>query len=223
MIFETRRRRIKNFETFQIFNTKIKHYLNTLLLFDNNKNCHILNFWKSQIVQYEILSRMIKNVLTIFLIDVDIERLFNMIKNVVTYWRNWLNFKIIETIMMIKYNMQITTKYFAIKINFFVVKFNEKMFVDELTFNARDFAFFKLIDDDDVLNEQKISNNDENQIRIVSDNNIEKLNFDWKISMSTINKRQRLNDDYFDEINNMQSLKNDDTFIKFEIIDFDSY
>ena len=63
---------------------------------------------------------------------------------------------------MIKYDMQITAKYFAIEIDFFVVKFNEEMFIDKLTFNARDFAFFKLIDDDDVWNEQKIPNNNEN-------------------------------------------------------------
>ena len=41
--------------------------------------------------------------------------------------------------------------------------------------------------------------------------------------MSTINKRQQLNDDYFDEINEMQLFKNDNTFISFEIIDFDLY
>ena len=69
---------------------------------------------------------------------------------------------------MIKCDMQITAKNFAIEIDFFVVKFNEKMFIDKLIFNARDFAFFKLIDDDNVLNEQKISNNDEYQIRIVA-------------------------------------------------------
>ena len=80
--------------------------------------------------------------------------------------------------MMIKYNMQITAKYFTIKNDFFVVIFSEEIFIDELIFNVCNSAFFKLIDDDNVFNKQKISNNDKNQIRIVSDNNIKKLNFD---------------------------------------------
>ena len=155
---------------------------------------------------------MIKNVLTIFLTDVDVERLFNMIKNVVIYRRKRLNLKTIETIMMIKYDMQNTAKYVAIEKNTFMIMFSEKIFVDELKFNARDSALFKLIDDDDDISEQKVSNNDENQIHIANNNNIEKLNFDFENVMSTINKRRRLNDDYFDDDNEMQSTKNDSMF-----------
>ena len=155
---------------------------------------------------------MIKNVLAIFLTDVDVERLFNMIRNVVIYRQKRLNFKTIETNMMIKYDMQNTAEYVAIEKNIFIIMFSEKNFVDELKFNARDSAFFKLIDDDDDINEQKISNSDENQIRIANDNDIEKLNFDFENVMSTINKRRRLNDDYFDDDNEMQSTKNDSMF-----------
>jgi hypothetical protein len=48
---------------------------------------------------------MIKDVLTISCFDVDVERLFNLTRDVITYRRDRLNSDIIETIMMIKYNL----------------------------------------------------------------------------------------------------------------------
>ncbi len=48
---------------------------------------------------------MIKNVLTISCFDVDVERLFNLTRDVIIYRRDRLNSNIIETIMMIKYNL----------------------------------------------------------------------------------------------------------------------
>jgi hypothetical protein len=45
---------------------------------------------------------MIKNILSIFIFDVEVERLFSMTKDVVTYRRNEFHENIIENIMIFK-------------------------------------------------------------------------------------------------------------------------
>ena len=54
---------------------------------------------------------MIKNVLNIFVFNVDIERLFFLIRDVIDYRQNRLHEQIIENIMIFKKNLQIVKKY----------------------------------------------------------------------------------------------------------------
>jgi hypothetical protein len=87
------------------YDTKIHNYFFVSILSMNKKTSNILEYWKIFEIQFLIMTRMIKNVLTISCFDVDVERLFNLTRDVITYRRNWLNSDIIETIMMIKYNL----------------------------------------------------------------------------------------------------------------------
>jgi len=48
---------------------------------------------------------MIKDVLAISIADVEIEWLFNLAWDVITYWRDQLNGVIIKIIMMVKFNL----------------------------------------------------------------------------------------------------------------------
>lgn len=52
--------------------------------------------------RYFVLSRMIKNILSISIFEVEIERLFSITRDVVTYRRNRLRDQTIENIMIIK-------------------------------------------------------------------------------------------------------------------------
>ena len=54
---------------------------------------------------------MIKDVLSISVFDVDVERLFFLTRDVIDYRRNRLHKQIIENIMILKKNLQIVKKY----------------------------------------------------------------------------------------------------------------
>jgi hypothetical protein len=72
---------------------------------------------------------MTKDVLAIFCSDVEVKRLFNLAKNVITYRKERLNFQTIEIVMMIKYNLNHEES------NDSLSSSNE-FFVDELLSNA---------------------------------------------------------------------------------------
>ncbi len=55
--------------------------------------------------QYFIIALMTKNVLTVSFSKVDVERLFNITRDVIIYRRDCLNLNTIEAIIMIKYNL----------------------------------------------------------------------------------------------------------------------
>ena len=152
---------------------------------------------------------MTKNVLTISFADVDVKRLFNMTKNVMTYRRERLNFRIIKIIMMIKYDMQNTIDYVVIEINVFVFINSNEIFANELFFNFYIFAFLIVIE-----NENDNENNNlfiEKKFKKISnDNNTKFLNFDAEFMFS---KRKRLHNDNFEILNQFQLLTNNRKYI----------
>ena len=101
---------------------------------------------------------MIKNILTIFCANVEIERLFNIIKNIINYRRKRLKFHIIEIIMMIKFVAMNKQRYSSYDIDF---DFTNEIFANELTTNTQNFLSFVMIDDD---------NNDEYEKNIWNEN-----------------------------------------------------
>jgi hypothetical protein len=62
----------------------------------------ILKTWRRLQSRFLVLTQMIKNILSIFIFDVEIERLFSMTKNVITYRRNRFHEDIIKNIMIFK-------------------------------------------------------------------------------------------------------------------------
>ena len=84
---------------------KVNQYLDSLLYSVNENDLDILKYWKLQVMIFSALIAMIKNVLTISIADVEVEWLFNLAQDVITYWRDWLNEVIIKIIMMIKFNL----------------------------------------------------------------------------------------------------------------------
>jgi hypothetical protein len=62
----------------------------------------ILKTWRRLQSRFLVLTQMIKNILSIFVFDVEVERLFSMTKNIVTYRRNRFHEDIIENIMIFK-------------------------------------------------------------------------------------------------------------------------
>jgi predicted transposase YbfD/YdcC len=62
----------------------------------------ILETWRKLQSRFLVLTQMIKNILSIFVFDVEVERLFSMTKDVVTYRRNRFHEEIIENIMIFK-------------------------------------------------------------------------------------------------------------------------
>jgi len=67
---------------------KVNWYLNFSLYSVNKNNLNILKYWKSQAMIFSVLVIMIKNVLTIFIADIEIEWLFNLAWDVIIYWRD---------------------------------------------------------------------------------------------------------------------------------------
>jgi hypothetical protein len=62
----------------------------------------ILEIWRKLQSRFFVLTQMIKNILSILVFDVEVERFFSMTKNVITYRRNHFHENIIENIMILK-------------------------------------------------------------------------------------------------------------------------
>ncbi len=84
---------------------------------------------------------MTKDVLAISCSNVEVERLFNLARNVIIYKKKRLNFQTIETMMMIKYNLNYE------ELNDSLSSSNE-FFVDEFSSNASRALSLILIEDD---------------------------------------------------------------------------
>ncbi len=63
---------------------------------------NILKTWRKLQSRFLVLTQMIKNILSIFVFDVEVKRFFSMTKNVITYRRNSFHENIIENIMIFK-------------------------------------------------------------------------------------------------------------------------
>ncbi len=110
-------------------NNDINNYFVVSLIKRNEKTSNVIEYWKNQETRYSLLVKMTKNVLAISCFDVEVKRLFNLAKNVIIYRRKRLNFQTIETMMMIKYNLNYK------KLNDSLSSLNES-FVDEFSSNA---------------------------------------------------------------------------------------
>ena len=92
----------------QIFMNEIVEYLNESCFFLME---NIFETWRLIQSFYFILAQMIKNILNILVSDVDVERLFFLIRDVIDYRRNRLQRKIIENIMIFKKTFQIVKNF----------------------------------------------------------------------------------------------------------------
>jgi hypothetical protein len=106
----------------------------------------ILKTWRKLQSRFLVLTQMIKNILSILVFDVEVERLFSMTKNVITYRQNRFHENIIENIMIFKKMLNLK-------------KINKNQHVSSIVFNF-------LIDDEmskRLLNEsiEWINENDE--------------------------------------------------------------
>ncbi len=108
----------------------------------------ILKTWRKLQSRFFVLTQMIKNILSILVFDVEVERFFFMTKDVITYRRNRFHENIIENIMILKKTLSLK------KINR-----HQHVHVSSIVFNF-------VIDDEiseDLLNEaiEWINENDE--------------------------------------------------------------
>jgi hypothetical protein len=106
---------------------------------------------------------MIKDVLTISYFNVDVERLFNLTRDVIIYRRDRLNLNIIETIMMIKYNLNNIR---FINESEIVFLNDDKSFANEIVFDfCDDLSFINENDenDEDDENDEVNQDNEENE------------------------------------------------------------
>ncbi len=123
---------------------------------------------------------MIKDVLTISCFDVDVERLFNLARDVIIYRRDRLNSDIIETIMMIKYNLNNIR---FINESEIVFLNDDESFVNEIVVDfCDDLSFINEDDEDDEddendeINQDNEENENNDREDIASqDHNVEKI------------------------------------------------
>jgi hypothetical protein len=125
----------------QFENSEISNYFVASLIERDEKTSSVIEYWKSQKTQYSLLVKMTKDVLAISCSDVEVERFFNLARNVITYRRERLNSQTIETMMMIKYNLNYE------EWNDSLSSSNE-FFADELSSNASRALSLILIEDD---------------------------------------------------------------------------
>jgi hypothetical protein len=142
----------------QFENNEINNYFVASLIERNEKTSNVIEYWKSQKTQYSLLVKMIKDVLAISCSNVEIKRFFNLARNVIIYKRKRLNFQTIETMMMIKYNLNYE------KLNDSLSSSNE-FFADELLLNASRVLSFILIEND-ASSEQINENSQANDIAL---------------------------------------------------------
>jgi hypothetical protein len=103
---------------------------------------------------------MIKDVFTISCFDIDVERLFNLTRDVIIYRRDRLNSNIIETIMMIKYNLNNIR---FINENEIVFLNNDESFANEIVIDFCDDLSFINENDEDNENDEINQDNEENE------------------------------------------------------------
>jgi hypothetical protein len=122
------------------------------------------------------MTRMTKDVLTISCFDVDVERLFNLARDVITYRRDRLNSDTIEAIMMIKYNLNSIRSIDESEIVFLN---DDESFANEVVVDfCDDLSFISEDDEDDEDDEvdqdnEEDENNDREDIAS-QDHNVEK-------------------------------------------------
>jgi hypothetical protein len=86
---------------------------------------------------------MTKDVLAMSCSDVEVKRLFNLVRDVITYRRERLNSHTIESVMMIKYNLSYDEANDSLS--------SKKYFANELSFNASQTLSLIVIENDAQL------------------------------------------------------------------------
>jgi transcription termination factor NusB len=89
------------------YDSKVHSYFSSSLVIITKQTLNIVKYWKKQATQYSHLANMTKNVLATFCFEMSVEQLFNLARNVITYRKKRLNLMIIETIIILKYNLNI--------------------------------------------------------------------------------------------------------------------
>ncbi len=123
---------------------------------------------------------MIKDVFTISCFDIDVERLFNLTRDVIIYRRDRLNSDIIETIMMIKYNLNSIR---FINESEIVFLNDDESFANEIVVDFCDDLSFinendenNENDEDDEVNQNNEENENNDRENIANqDHNVEKI------------------------------------------------
>ncbi len=121
-------------------NNHYHNYFAASLLIKNEKFSNIIEYWKDWEKRYSLLVTMTKNVLTMWCFDVKIKRLFNLARNVIIYKKKRLNSHIIESMMMIKYNLNYNEMNNSSSFN--------KYFANEFSFDESQTLLFILIEND---------------------------------------------------------------------------
>ncbi len=153
--FLSKSRRKNNFfdNSTQFENIEINNYFAASLIARNEKISNVIEYWKDQKTQYSLFVKMTKDVLAMSCFDVEVKRFFNLVRDVIIYKKERLNFHIIESMMMIKYNLN-----YDEEIDFFLS--SNEYFANELSANASQILSFIMIENNtNHLNDTNHSNN----------------------------------------------------------------
>jgi hypothetical protein len=123
----------------QFENNEVSSYFAASLIAKDEKISNVIEYWKNQKTQYSLLVKMTKDVLAMSCSDVEVKRLFNLVKDVITYKRERLNFHTIESMMMIKYNLN-----YDEEIDFF--SSSNEYFANEFSASASQILSFIMIE-----------------------------------------------------------------------------
>jgi hypothetical protein len=156
------------------------------LITKNEKISNVIEYWKNRKTSYFLLVKMTKNVLTMFYFNIEMKSFFNFVKDVIIYKIKWLNFHIIELMMMIKYNLN-----YDKKIDFF--SFSTKYFANKLSANASQiFSFIMIENNINHLNDTNYSNKNSQSNKTAlnkwNDKNFSKTFFLNEIQISNVCK-----------------------------------
>jgi hypothetical protein len=149
---------------------------------------------------------MIKNVLTISCFDVNVERLFNLTRDVITYRRDRLNLNIIETIMMIKYNLnniRFINEHEIVFLN------DDELFANEIVVDFCDDLSFINENDENDENDESNQDVEANQNDEENQNNDRENTAIQNHNVEEIDERQReffLNHDFTNSNSSLNAL-----------------
>ena len=195
-------REIFKTKSITIFDFELTDYFNAFVIFQYFA-FFILNYWK---IQQSFLSKffaMAKNILTISYVEIEIKRLFNMTKNVITYRCDWFNSNIIEIVMLIKFAALKNSSHENENISFHHE--NDESYANKLFVKTTKKSNFAWINNDDenvknVQNEEDLQkqNNDDVMKDLLTKKNVDEIkkmiktkNVDVIKTMS-FNKKSRL-------------------------------
>ena len=123
-----------------------EYFFELCCVFVDVQNFDVFDLWQNMKNLYSTLTQMTKNVLIIFVFNVEIERIFFMTRDIVHYRRSRLHALIIESVIILKKKYQIVEKFDDLIFDIFVCDSKNKEFSLKNT---------KWINDDDWQNVKK--------------------------------------------------------------------